>query len=185
MASKILDKVNEITATIGQTPVDSLDESGNTDAINALATLKNKLNAILSTSASFNTTIVTLQVDKASQRVRVPSSYISIKAVDHWGIYVVKDGYLFDVLGMVFVDKPVRVEVCVKLELEDLPDPVLNLITAQAAVTFQNNYLGDPAQAAELHNALFLATIEFKRFDVSMGDYNTSYNPSVQLLSVR
>lgn len=141
--SNELDAVNEILSTVGQSPLNSLENSEkNVDTINAQRILNQVSIEVQSRGYNFNTlNDVTLQGDSFSYKIPYPSTYIRVFSTDYKLIR--KDGYFYDLESDTnqFPSGLTITELVKKVDFNDLPAIFRKYITVRASRIFQMRYL--------------------------------------------
>lgn len=147
-----LDAVNEILASIGEAPINTLDEVENVDAMNALRILKNVSRNTQEEGWSFNTYEgYELVPDAETRQIRYAANWLRVLGTDDTA-YVNRDGVLFSIAEHMsdFKEDKVEVILVVFVPFEELPTAWRRYITAQACRVFSSRYLGDQAITQEL-----------------------------------
>ena len=170
--SNELDAVNEILASVGSSPISTLEEDQNVDSINAKRILEAVSREVQSRAWGFNTrSSVSLEAD-IDNRVPCPDSYIRFYTDGY--MLVNRDGYMFDAstdtnefAGGLTLD-----ELTIQLAFAELPEVFKRYITARAARIFQNRYVGSPDLNATLTQDEQTAYNDVTDFDLQQGAYN-------------
>ena len=139
-----LDAVNSIIGTIGEAPVNTLEQLADIDAINALRILRSISRQEQARGWTFNKTPhFTLNPDVDSKKIPWNDSYLYIK--DNHGRKLVRQGdYVKDLFRDTLIfDKPLDVEIVLYLDFENLPEQMRNYVLAKACFVFQSSYFGD------------------------------------------
>jgi hypothetical protein len=140
-----LEAVNEILASIGETPVSTLSGSLPIDASMALARLRSRSRGLQMQGWSFNTDYeYTLAVDDDG-RVPLPAATLRVDPVEDNDL-VQRGLFLYDNVEHTYViDEDVDVDLVTMLDWDDLPEYVRQYLFIATARVFQDRMLGDEA----------------------------------------
>jgi hypothetical protein len=146
-----LDAINLILSGIGEAPVNSLTESESIDVDNARSMLATVSRDIQRQGWQFNTlTNVTIMPDTNSKKIRYNPSWIKITATNG-EVYVKRGDFLYNLTEKTDTfNEDIQLTIIEAVDFEDLPDEFKTLITAEAAIFFQERYLGDENVSQEL-----------------------------------
>lgn len=145
MINTELDAVNEILASIGEAPINTLEEVDNVDVMNALRILDKVSRQVQERSWTFNTiNDYTLHPDERMHTIKWSDYFLRILAHDGT-VYRNRDGLVYDILQNtdIFIS-PLQVKATFFLPFADIPSVFRDYITARAARLFSASYLGDP-----------------------------------------
>lgn len=139
-----LDAVNALLASVGDAPVNSLDDTQSIDVYNALRMLEEMSRQIQRRGWQFNTELnVTLKPDVKNKQIRYNPTWIQLFSTNY-KVYVKRGDYLYNLTDKTLVfDKDIIVNIIEAVDFEDMPDCFKSYITAKAAIKFQSRYLGD------------------------------------------
>lgn len=146
-----LEAINLILSGIGEAPVNSLTESESIDVDNARSLLATVSRNIQRQGWQFNTlTNVTIMPDTNSKKIRYNPSWIKITATNG-EVYVKRGDFLYNLTEKTDTfNEDVQLTIIEAVDFEDLPDEFKVFITAEAAIFFQERYLGDENVSQEL-----------------------------------
>mgnify|MGYP001024817008 CR=1 FL=1 len=146
-----LDAINLILSSIGEAPVNSLTESESIDVDNARRLLSTVSRTVQRQGWQFNTlNNVVIKPDTNSKKVRYNPSWIKVIAMDGM-IYVKRGDFLYNLTEKTDTFKnDIQLNIIEAIDFEDLPDEFKSYITAEAAIYFQERYLGDDSVSQEL-----------------------------------
>lgn len=146
-----LEAVNEILASIGESPVNTIENPTNVDVINCLRILRNVNRRVQSKGWTFNKIdSYTLNPDASTHRIRWLSNLLYVVGTDGTK-YTKKGDYLFDWENQkTEFNNSIDCTIIFLVDFEDMPDPMRSYITAKASTTFQTRYLGDSSLGEEL-----------------------------------
>lgn len=146
-----LDAINLILSGIGEAPVNSLTESESIDVDNARSLLATVSRNIQRQGWQFNTlTNVTIMPDTNSKKIRYNPSWIKIIATND-EVYVKRGDFLYNLTEKTDTfNEEVQLTIIEAVDFEDLPDEFKTFIAAEAAIFFQERYLGDENVSQEL-----------------------------------
>lgn len=170
--SNELDAVNEILASIGSSPVSSLEDDLNVDAINAQRILTAVSREIQSRGWGFNTLSSTALDADTDNLVPCPHSYIRFFSDGYQLIR--RDGYFYDLTSQTneFVGGLTIDELVIELSFDELPEVFRRYITAKSARVFQSRYVGSDDLAKILQVDEQQAYMDVVDYDLMQGAYN-------------
>ena len=170
--SNELDAVNEILASIGSSPVSSLEDDLNVDAINAKRILEAVSREIQSRGWGFNT--VSSKALEADVDNLVPCPYSYIRFFSDGYQLIRRDGYFFDLTNNSneFVGGLTIDELVIELDFAELPDVFRRYITARAARVFESRYVGSEDLSQILQTDESQAYTDIVDYDLMQGAYN-------------
>jgi len=180
-----LEAINEILGSIGESPVNSLENLLNIDAINAQVILTAENKRFQSRGWSFN--IIkdyTLNPDTNTKKITWLDNIIYIEGDSK---YVNRDGYLYDVTNKtnLFDTALTLDEVIVLTPFSEMPIQARAYITAKASFSFQQRYLGDTTLSQALLNEVKEAWANFQEFEMDNNDFNMLDNTYISDLKDR
>lgn len=146
-----LDAINLILSSIGEAPVNSLTESESIDVDNARSLLATVSRRIQRQGWQFNTLLnVTVKPDVQSKRIRYNPTWIKVTSMTGETL-VKRGGFLYNLSAMTDVfNNDILLTIIEAIAFEDLPDEFKAYITAEAAIYYQERYLGDENISQEL-----------------------------------
>ena len=168
-----LDAVNDVLMTIGETPVNSVDETELTEASLALRILKQVSRAVQSEALNCNTVYnYTINPD-SNNKLPVPANALSVDPMDRSLDLIVHKGFLYDKDGFTNTfTEPVKCQVVFLLQFEDLPEHVRQFITVKAARIFQKRMLGSQVLHEITEEEEVQARINMRSREVENEDHN-------------
>jgi len=178
-AATTLNAVNELLASIGEDPLESLDimpPSGNI----ALQVLYNTSRDFQEEGHWFNEeSDYELKPDAASKEILIPPNVLRIDSED--GDCIRRGVKLYDRSAKSFIfDAPVKCEVTLHLPFEELPAAARRYITALSVEKFIEAFpVPQGTTEARLRN-LMRAKAAFEAAAIRNGDYNILTNSSIQ-----
>ena len=181
-----LDAVNEIISIIGESPINTLEDLKNVDAISALRILRSVSRQEQARGWSFNIIAEhTLTPDAYSGRIRWQDNYLFLKGSG--GEKFVRNGdYVKDLsTGDVTFKQPVTCEAILLIPFEELPDAMRNYIITKAAFKFQSRYFGDDSLAQITMQEVQEAWMRLQEYEMDNNDYNILNNMDVSNLKTR
>jgi hypothetical protein len=144
-----LDAVNIILSIMGESPVDTLDVSGNVNVDRAQAFLREFSREIQERGWHFNTDEDYAMARDVDTKIPVPSNVLHITTSgSHKYTYnvVERGGYLYDVKDQTFLfDEALDCRVVWFLDFTDIPEAARRYITIIAARAAQERMLGSEA----------------------------------------
>lgn len=143
-----LQVINAMLGTIGESPVNSIDDEENELLNNALQMYDRVIPELLSEGWWFNTEIAKLSYDVHSERVKVPNDALQVRAENP--NYVIRGLALYDVSKGDWVKKDVTVELIRNLPIEEIPTPVCYLAETMCSLHFIRYYDADTSKINQL-----------------------------------
>lgn len=181
-----LDAVNEIIGTIGESPIPSLEDVYNIDAINAIRLLdkNNKIEQARGWSWNIEKDVV-LNPDVDSKRIYWQDDFLFLKGSSNEN-YVKRGNYLYDADNKTFEFTGSITVDCVRfVDFEDMPEVMQEYIIAKTSRQFQARYLGDPALAQEAFQAEQEAWARLQEFELDRNRFNFFDNTDVTTMQDR
>ena len=140
-----LEAVNNIIGTLGETPINTLENLRNVDAINALRILQEVSRNEQARGWSFNLIENFVLNPDINDNNRIPWSdkYLFLKGEE--GTKLVRYGqYIKDlVTDSDYFPQPITVTVVLQIPFAELPEQMRSYIVAKAGFMFQSAYFGD------------------------------------------
>jgi hypothetical protein len=166
-----LDAVNEILSAINESPISSLEDMNDIDAINAQKMLTNVNRQFQSRGWSFNHfESYVFNPDAYYNKIYWIDTILFIKG-EH---KLIKRGkFMYDLTDNTFFFKqPISAEVIMLTDFEDMPEAAKEYIVAKASTEFAMRYLGDPALLQGLKLREQEAWSYFNEYEHTDNDYN-------------
>ena len=181
-----LDAVNVIIGSIGESPVNSIENPTNVDVINAISILNRLNRSEQSRGWSFNILkSFTLNPDYFSKKIAWSDSFLRIKGTDGTR-YVKRGAYLFNFDKQTDIFPSAITVECIQLvPFDEMPEPMRQYITAEAAQDFQMRYLGDDTLAQSLAVETHKAWSALQEYEIEMNNPNMLDNPEVAKIALR
>lgn len=181
-----LEAVNEILASIGESPVNTIENPTNVDVINCLRILRNVNRRVQSKGWTFNKIdSYTLNPDASTHKIRWLSNLLYVVGTDGTK-YTKKGDYLFDWENQTIeFNNSIDCTIIFLVDFEDMPDPMRSYITAKAATTFQTRYLGDSSLDEELLRDEQEAWAALMEYELDSNDFNMLDVTGVQTILER
>lgn len=156
--------------SIGGSPVNTLEDSGNVDVINSLSILDRVSRQVQSKGWDYNTFTLSIQGDILNNyEVLWDDSWLTWEPKT----YIKRNGKLYDKTNDTYqFENPININAIIGLNFEDLPEVFKTYITIKAAILFQTTYMGDATVIQGLQQELQLASQDIVGYDMSMDDYN-------------
>lgn len=149
-AMNTLDAVNACLGTLGELPVNAVDEDH--PLVPAALTKINQEAAVLQADFWwFNVEYPTLFPDPVTKQVRPPSDCVGVDSLTQYPRYAIRSGRLYNLdSGSDEFQTPIRVRLHRSLPYEDMPMLARSLVQARAARKFHADYDGDQAKMQRL-----------------------------------
>lgn len=181
-----LDAINEIIGSIGESPVNTLENIMNVDVLNAQRILGNINRQQQARGWSFNIQEnYILNPDEIIHKIRWSDDFLYLKGANNEK-YGKAGVYLKDLTNntTTFMS-PVAVTVILLVPFEEMPEGMRQFITAKAALTFQIRYLGDAALTQNLQQDVAEAWQHLQEYEIDTNDYNLLQHTNVLALLER
>ncbi|HBO3276620.1 TPA: hypothetical protein L4S01_001541 [Pseudomonas aeruginosa] len=166
--------VNDMLASIGESPVNTLEGSANADVANCRRILNGVNMEVQSRGWTFNIEEdATLAPDVFSKLINWMPDYLSVKATDGTTVYVNRGGYVYDRSAKTdqFTDS-ITVNLIRLKTFDEMPVQFRTYIVARAARRFNIRFFG----AAEIEASLQIEEQEawqaVQEFELDYGDFN-------------
>ena len=177
-----LDVINEMLATMGEAPLNQMDEDHPYVAAGRRY-LANTNQRVQATGWWFNTEYLQLTPDPESHFVYVPTDVISAEGTR--GLcryrYTQRGRRLYDVTNGTFeiTEDVVNTTIIREVPFEDLPANAQDLVSAMAVLRFQKNYDADQQKTAQLTQDAADAMINLKSEHTRQMKANLMYRTTV------
>lgn len=181
-----LEAVNSILAAINESPVNTLEDLQDGDAINALKILRMVNRQFQSRGWSFNTfDNYALTPDVYTNKITWLDTLLYIKGTDG-NKYIKRGNFLFDLTNNTyFFDRTIYASVILHTNFEDMPDQARGYILAKASTEFAMRYLGDDSLVQGLHQREQEAWMYFNDYEMTNNDYNMLENTYISGIKQR
>lgn len=185
-SNEALDAVNEMLGHIGEAPVNTLENSENTDVATAVKILERINRQVQSRGWSFNTVEeTTLNPDIYSNTIPWQDDILYIVGTD--GTKYIRKGdnlYDFDNQTETFTGQ-IEVEIIREVDFEYMPYPARSYIIAKASRLFNSQTLNDPDIAQELQVEEQEAWARLQEYELELNDWTMYDLQNVQELMAR
>lgn len=164
-----MDAINSIISIVGESPLSSLEDEANVDALNAQRILQGVSRTLQTKGWSWNTETVSLTADSNTQKIVYRDDWLRLFGAN----LVRRDGFLYSLDQQTNrFTAPVSVEVVRLLTFEDLPEAARQYVTSKATRQFQARYLGAQELAIEAASDESEAWAALMEFELDFGQYN-------------
>lgn len=182
-----LDAVNRIIGTIGESPIDTLDDMTDVDAINAYRILLDISRQEQSRGWSFNRiSHFKLTPDMYTKKIPWNSNILFLKANHHVHKLVRQGNYVKDLRrDSVIFEHPIDVEVVFYIPFDELPEQMRNYIISKACFIFQQNYFGDESLVKTTQMQMQEAWQLLQEFEIDNNNYSMFDHTYVRKLLMR
>jgi hypothetical protein len=173
-----LEAVNQILSSIGESPVNSIENPTNVDVINAVKFLERVSRKFQSRGWIFNTNnSYTLNPDIYTSKITWNSLIIRLTGSK---IYNKRGSYVYDFQNQTDIfTAPIVVQAVLLVDFEDLPETAKAYITARAALEFQAKYQGDDTVTQSLSGEVQEAWAHFQEYLLDVERPNMLQRPDV------
>lgn len=173
MALTELDAVNTIIGTIGESPINTLEDMTDVDAINALRILRNISRQEQARGWSFNRVPCFTLHPEEDNKIRWNDNFLFLKShlpchkLIHSGEYVkdlMRDSFIFC--------QPINVEIVLYVPFEELPEQMRSYVLAKACFEFQASYFGDDTLVKVTQMKIQEAWQHLQEFEIDNNNYS-------------
>jgi len=170
-----LEAINTMLSTIGEAPVNTVEDNGIVDAVIARQILRSTSREVQSRGWHFNTEKGFLLTPDSEGFITLPPTVLRADTVDEsQNIDVVLRGKrLYDRRNHTFkFDKPIRTDVVILLPFDELPEVAREYITIRAARIFQERVVGSDLLSSFSKNDEVRALVALQEMEADTADYN-------------
>lgn len=182
-----LDAVNEIIGTLGESPINSLENMSNIDAINALRILRTISRQEQARGWSFNIIPqLTLTPEFYTHKIPWNDAYLSLKGLNNEKL--VRSGdYIKDLANNNRLEftSPITAEAVLLIPFEQLPEPMRSYIVAKSCFAFQARYFGDDSLGNVTQMQIQETWQHLMEYELENNDYSILDNDNVKELLSR
>lgn len=168
-----LEALNLVLSAIGESAVNTLDDSSNADVAN-IRRLLNSYNRRTQTRGwTFNTETTPLLPDYYSKRINFLGDWLSVLSPSGATVYRNRGGYVYDINSRSDTfEQPITVELITLCPYNEMPEVFQQWIVAMTSRKFNMSFFGDDSLDASLEgeeNELQIACMEF---ELDYGNFN-------------
>ena len=183
-----LEAVNLMLATIGESPVSSLETTGDLHISMAVQFLYDTSREVQTVGYHFNYEENYPLALNVGYELVIPSNTLSLDVCDEYSYShdaVQRGSRMYDRKNHTYIfDAPIKVDIVFFLPWDDLPQPARQLIAIQAARRFQRRVQGDDAIEKLTAVEEAAAKAQLEDFEATARDYNLGDNYDVfQIIS--
>lgn len=165
--------INDILASIGESPVSTLEGDLNADVANARRILNKVNRQIQAKGWTFNIEQTTLSPDVFSGLIPYVSEYLLVLSSSGETPYVNRGGYVYDrINGTDRFSGPIAVSIIRLKEYSEMPECFRSWIVTKASRQFNNRFFGAPDVDQVLAEEEQEAKIQCQEYEVDYGHYN-------------
>ena len=182
-----LDAVNNIIGTLGEAPIDTLEDLTNVDAINALRILEEVSRTEQARGWSFNLIEDFVLNPDINDNNRIPwnDKYLFVKGEE--GTKLVRYGkHMKDLVrNSDYFPQPIHAEVVLLIPFEELPGQMRDYIVAKAGFMFQSAYYGDDSLGTVINMQVQDTWQHLMDYEMDDNNYSMLDNEHVKELLAR
>ena len=171
-----LDAVNIMLGTIGESPINSLDAAtGVVDAVTARSILAEVSVQVQEEGWHFNTDYEFDLTPDTNGYIYVPSNAIEVDTSPYSRDYdvAIRGNKLYDRGNKTYVfSKPLKADLTILLEFNELPQAARHYITIRAARVFQQRVVGSNVLGSFTQGDEYNALRAMRRYEARTADYN-------------
>ena len=182
-----LDAVNNIIGTIGESPIDTLDEMTDVDSQNALRILRDISRQEQARGWSFNRIpFFTLTPTQDTKKIPWNDTFLFLKALNPCRKLVRQGEYIKDLYrDSTTFEHPIAVELVLHIPFDQLPDQMRSYIVAKACFVFQNSYFGDDSLTKVTQMQVQEAWQYLQEYEIDNNNYSMLDHTYVRKLLLR
>lgn len=172
-----LDAINDILASIGESPVNTLESDANADVVNAQRILHKINRQEQSKGWTFNIEEgATLVPDVYSQLIPYMPNYLSVTTTGGTP-YVNRGGYVYDRINKTDrFTSPITVNLITLRTFDEMPEQFKSYIVTKAAKEFNIRFFGAPEIDTVLGNELIDLERAVNEYELDYGAFNIFNN---------
>jgi hypothetical protein len=172
-----LDAINDILASIGESPVNTLESDANADVVNARRILHKINRQEQSKGWTFNIEEgATLVPDVYSQLIPYMPNYLSVTTTGGTP-YVNRGGYVYDRINKTDrFTSPITVNLITLRTFDEMPEQFKSYIVTKAAKEFNIRFFGAPEIDTVLGNELIDLERAVNEYELDYGAFNIFNN---------
>ncbi|USS70641.1 tail tubular protein A [Vibrio phage ICP3] len=172
-----LDAINDILASIGESPVNTLESDANADVVNARRILHKINRQEQSKGWTFNIEDgATLVPDVYSQLIPYMPNYLSVTTTGGTP-YVNRGGYVYDRINKTDrFTSPITVNLITLRTFDEMPEQFKSYIVTKAAKEFNIRFFGAPEIDTVLGNELIDLERAVNEYELDYGAFNIFNN---------
>lgn len=170
-----LEAINTMLSTIGESPVNTVEDNGNVDAVLARQILRSTSREVQARGWHFNTEKDYSVLPDFSKYLTLPQTVLRVDTVnaDQDIDVVVRGTRLYDRKKHTYLfDKPVKVDMVVLLPFEEIPEAARYYITVRAARIFQQRVVGSDTLSSFNSQDEMRAKVLLEDYEAETADYN-------------
>ena len=170
-----LEAINTMLSTIGEAPVNTVEDNGIVDAVIARQILRSTSREVQARGWHFNTEKGFLLTPDSEGFITLPPTVLRVDTVEEsQDIDVVLRGNrLYDRRNHTFkFDKPIRVDAVILLPFDELPEVAREYITIRAARIFQERVVGSDLLSSFSKSDELRALAALQEMEADTADYN-------------
>lgn len=177
-----LEAINLMLATVGESPVSSLNNSGDLHIAMAIQFLYDDSREVQTTGYHFNYEEEYPLALNTSNELVIPSNALALDVSDIDSRYdvVQRGSRMYDRKNHTYTfSTPLRVDIIFFLPWDDLPQPARQYIMVKAARRFQRRVQGDQAIEKFTASEEVMARAGLEEWESNVRDYNMGDNSAV------
>lgn len=170
-----LEAINTMLSTIGEAPVNTVEDNGIVDAVIARQILRSTSREVQARGWHFNTERGFLLTPDSEGFITLPPTVLRVDTVEEsQDIDVVLRGNrLYDRRNHTFkFNKPIRVDAVILLPFDEIPEVAREYITIRAARIFQERVVGSDSLSSFSKNDELRALVALQEMEADTADYN-------------
>lgn len=168
-----LDAINDALSAIGESAVNTLDDTVNADVAN-IRRILNQFNRRTQTIGwSFNTENASLIPDQFNNNIYYLDDYLKILSPSGATVYRKRNGLIYDINARTDIfTSPINVELVTLSPYADLPEIFKQYVVALTAQRFNLSFFGDDLLESILSDQVDELRILVMEFEIDYGNHN-------------
>lgn len=174
-----LDAINTCLAVIGESPVNTITDTGLIDAVIARQTLHETMRQVQSTGWSWNTEddFVLTPTFPLPGDILLPANTISVDAMDTSRNIVARGTRLYDKKAKTFkFQEPLKVNIVRLVEFDEMPQTARHFIMVRTARIFQDRVVGSATLSGFNKEDELRALVALRNDEAEVNDYSIYNN---------
>ncbi len=168
-----LEALNLVLSAIGESAVNTLDDSSNADVANIRRLLNNYNRRTQTRGWTFNTEIAPLQPDLYSKRINFLGDWLSVLSPTGATVYRNRGGYVYDINSRSdSFEQPITVELITLCPYNEMPEVFQQWIVAMTSRKFNMSFFGDDSLDSSLEQEESELQIACMEFELDYGNFN-------------
>lgn len=168
-----LDAINDVLSSIGESAVNSVEDTSNADVANIRRILDQFNRRIQTIGWTFNTENTQLLPDTFSNTIPFLDDYLKVLSPTGATVYRKRNGLVYDINSQTdLFREPITVDLVTLISYNDMPEIFKQYIVALAAQRFNISFFGDDTIEYALNQQVTDLGIYMMEFELDYGNFN-------------